>query len=324
MPIANGRTVHTDVPLTNLAVEAFDASEEGFVSGLIAPAIPVSKQSDAYYVIDKGAFMRREDSGAKRAPGTPARRKLWSVSSDTFFCHNYALASEIPIEYLENADMAIRHRENSTLAVTHDLRLQQESRMAGLVTSISNVGSGVALTGADKWSDFVNSNPLAAVNTAQAFIRSQTGFLANTMLLDWNTEKQLRQHPLVIDRFKYTTGGEVNRSQLQEFFSVQNIVVANAIENTAAETTDSAGFTSGDVWGNVCVLMHLGPATGLQSRTPFARFQWQTSAFASNFSVTRDIQNAAGSKHVEVIEAGHYQDEKVIARDLAYTITGTL
>lgn len=317
-----GRNVHADRPLAGKAVMAFNATDAGFIGNLF-PAVPVSKQSDTYYQIDKASFLKRHDSGALRAPGTEARRKLWTVSSDNFFCQNYALAGEIPMEYMRNADDQLRLRENTALSVTHDLRLQQEKRIANLVTSISNVGSGVALTGANKWSD-ANSDPLAAVNTAQAFIRSQTGLIPRDMILDWSTEKTLRQHPAIIDRFKYTSGGEVNRNQLAEFFDVDRIHVANAVENTGAETT-GGDVTMADVWGNTCILAHMGPAMGLMTATPLHRFQWTANdIYPDNFGVLRSVENAAGGKHVEVIEVGHFQAEKVVARDLMYTITGTL
>lgn len=318
-----GRNGHADRPLGNKAMMAFNATDAGFIGNLF-PAIPVSKQSDYYGIIDKASFLRREELGAKRAPGTAARRKLFTVSSDQFFCDGYAIAGEIPVEYGRNADDWIRLRENQTLALTHDLRLQQESRIAKLVTSISNVGSGVALTGTNKWSDG-NSDPLGTVNTAHAFIRSQTGLIANTMILDWNTEKILRQHPMIIDRFKYTTGnGQATRTQLAEFFDVSNIYVANAVENTGAETT-GGDVTMGDVWGNTCILAHMGVAQGPMTQTPVHRFQWTNNGvYPGNFGVLRSMEDNAGDKHVEVLEVGHYQDEKIVARDLMYTITGTL
>lgn len=321
MPEVIGRTVHADRPLTNIAVEAFNSQGDGLIGDMIAPAVRVRKSSDTYYVIDKGAFFRLEDTGAKRAPGTRARRKLWSVSSDQYSVINYALAAEIPVEYLEDADEAIQHREHTTRNIVNDLKLQQEKRIAKLVTSISNVGSGVTLTGGNKWSDFVNSNPLAAVNTAQAFIRNNTGLLATDMALDYDTEKLLRQHPQIIDRFKYTSGGEVSRAQLAEFFGVQRVHVASPVENTGAE---GLADSMAGIWPNFCGIFHRGQAVGLMSQVPVMRFQWQTSAFQSNFAVSRKLENDAGDKHVEVIEAGHYQDEKVTARDLFYTILGTL
>jgi len=321
MPEAIGNAVHADRPLTNIAVEAFNTGEDGLIGDMLAPGVSVKKSSDTYYVIDKGAFLRLSSDGAKRAPGTAARRKLWSVSSDQYSVTNYALAGEIPVEYLTDADEAIRHRENTTRNVVGDLRLQQEKRISNLVTSISNVGSGVTLTGGNKFTDFVNSNPLGVVNTAQAFIRSNTGLIATDMAIDWDTAKILRQHPQLLDRFKYTSGGEVTMGQLAEFFDVKNIHVAHAIENTGEEGL--ADSMSG-IWPNFMSLFHKGMNVGLQTKTPVLRMQWTTTAFQGNFGVKRKLEDDAGDKHVEVIEAGHYQDEKIVARDLIYTVLGTL
>ena len=53
-------------------------------------------------------------------------------------------------------------------------------------------------------------------------------------------------------------------------------------------------------------------------------FGWQGPGFPSNFGVQRAVEAGAGQKKVEIIEAGHHQDEKIVAAALGYAITGTL
>ena len=71
---------HIDVPLSNLAVKAFDGGGD-FIAGVLFPAVPVGKQSDGYYIIDKDTWLRVPDT--KRAPKTAANRIDWKVSTDT-------------------------------------------------------------------------------------------------------------------------------------------------------------------------------------------------------------------------------------------------
>ena len=63
---------HMDVPLGNFASAAFNTGTAEFVGDMLLPSISVGKQSDKFYIIEKGAFFRVENT--RRAPRTRARR----------------------------------------------------------------------------------------------------------------------------------------------------------------------------------------------------------------------------------------------------------
>ena len=311
--------LHFDVPLSNIAVQAFSDDTTDFIADKIFPAVPTPKKSDKYYTLTKAVFLRVAET--LRAPRTRARRIEFSVSSDSFFCDNHALASDIPLEDLGNADTALQLRENTTRLVVGNLRRAQERRVANLVTSLTNLGSGTTLTGTAKWSDFVNSSPLSDITTAHAFIKNNTGLVANTMIIDYDTWMVVRRHPQFLDLFKYTKGGMLKMEELKELMNVANILVPSAIVENAIEGGTSS-ITS--IWGNNVIVCHVGPVTGLQSQTFGLRFQWTDPIYPANFGVMRTAENGAGQGHVEVIEAGHFQDEKIVAAALAYGIAATL
>ena len=315
-----GGDAHFDVPLGNMAVAAFAAGVDDLIGSDIFPAVPVGKETDKYYIIDKDAFLRDDD--ALRAPKTQARRVEFEVSSDSYRALNYALANEEPMENLANADNPIRLRGNSVTLVTNKLLRAQEIRIADILTCADNLGSGAALTGTAKWNDPVNSDPIGDVQTGHAFIRGQTGLIANTAIIDYDTIKVLRKHPIILDMFKYTRGGLATMENLQEVFDVPRILVGRAVKQNALEGNTSGSITN--VWGNNVILAHLEQGVSLQTMTLGLRFQWTPEGMPAAFGVTRAQENQAGSRHVEIIEAGHYQDEKIIAQDLGYAITGTL
>ena len=314
-----GPGAHIDVPLSNFASVGFNDPVNGLVGQALVPEIAVSKQSDKFYIIEKGAFFRVPST--LRAPRTKANRVNFEVSSSSYFADNYALATDNALEDLENADMAINLRQNGTSLVVGNLRLDEERRIANMVTSITNVGSGVALTGTAKWSDYAGSDPVADVTTGHAFIRSNTGLIANTAVIDWDTLMVLRRHPVLLDMYKYTSGGEVSTQQIADVFKVPNIMVAHGVLNTAIE---GAADSMSNVWGNCFVMAHVGATTGLRSTTFAGRFRWRNPIFPADFAVQTAMFNRAGEEKVEVLEAGYFQDEQVIARDLAYTINDTL
>jgi hypothetical protein len=312
-----GRDAHHDAPLTNVAIKAF-AGGEGYVGQSLFPTVPVGKQSDRYFVIDKDSWILVPKTF--RAPKTSPRRIEWKVSSDAYFCDNFALAGDNAKEDLANADIALALRENTTMVVTEGLLRDLEVRIANLVTSISNVGSGVALTGAAKWGDYVSSDPIADVTTAHAFIRQRTGLLANTLVMDEDTYQVVRRHPVLLDMFKYTSGGLLTDDQIRNVFKVGTLLTAQGIKNNAAE---GATASIVNIWGNVALLARIEPGVTLKTATFGLAYRWQPADIPGPMQVLRYDDPDPGKK-AETIEVGYYQDEKIVARDLAYVIKDTL
>lgn len=312
------RDVHIDVPLSNICVEAFRVGN--FVGPTLFPIVPVGKQSDAYYTIPKGAWLRNPGS-TLRAPKASPRRVEFDVSTDNYFAQNYALAVENPFELIANADNPIMLRQRSARKVVEDLMRDMELRIANQVTSISNIGSGVVLTGSNKWSDYLSSDPVADVSTGTAFIRSQTGIIPNTLLLDWDTYQMVRRHPVILDMFKYTQGGLANDAELVEVFKVQRLLISNAIRNGANE---GAANSIMNIWGNNALLCYVDPAgPSMQTATFGLGFRWQPPELPAPM-VASVYNDPDPGKKIEITEVGYYQAEKIVAKELAYLIGSTL
>jgi hypothetical protein len=312
-----GRDVHIDRPLSNIAVEAFSGGN--FVAPLLFPVVGVQKQSDGYYILDKAAWLRTPQT-TLRAPKTAPRRIEFTVSTDTYFAHNFALAGENAFEVIANADDPIQLRARTVRLVVETLMRDMEVRVANKVTSISNVGSGVALSGAAKWSNYLGSDPVADVTTGHAFIRQTTGMRANTMLLDFDTHQVLRRHPVLLDMYKYTQGGLLNDAELKEVFRVERIIISDGIRNTNIE----GGTASiANIWGNTCLLAVVQPGMSLQTATFGLGMRWTPPELPAPMQA-RVYNDPDPGKKVEIVEVGYYQDEKIVARDLSYVIKDTL
>lgn len=318
-----GRDLHIDVPLSNMTVKAFNDGLGQFIGQQVMPTIPVGKESDKYYQIDKEAFFRIHDT--RRSRKTEAHRIEFNVSSDSYFADEYALAAEIALQDLANADKALGVRMNHTRLVQVGLLRDLENRVANIVTSISNIGSGVALSASQKWGNYVESDPIAQVTSGHAFIVDNTGIEANTMIIDKDTFSIARRHPVILDMFKYTNGGLASEEQLREVFGVSRILVGKAKKEMDYENVDSQASSMVNIWGNNVVLAYIDPTPGGMETVTFgAGFRWTPDIYPSDFAVGRQQFSGPGTKNIEVLEGGYHQDEKVIARDLAYALTGTL
>lgn len=313
-----GRDVHVDVPLSNMAVQAFQ--QGNLVGQRLFPVVPVDKQSNKYYVINKADWMRLPDTDV-RAPKNAPRRIEFSVSSDSYFATNYALAAEAAFEDLVNQDQAIQLRNRNIALVTSRLALGMEKRIASKVTSISNCGSGVSLSGTAKWSNFSNSNPIADVTTGHAFMRTNTGFRPNVAVIDFDTLQILRRHPVLLDMYKYTSGGMVTLDQIKESFMVNEIIQAEAIYNSAKE---GQAASMSNIWGNICLLAYVDAgAVGPETATFGLGYRW-TDPMLGQPMAARVYDDPDPGKRVEIQDAQYYQDEKIVAQQLSYLVTGTL
>src|SRR3990167_6622086 len=316
---ASGPDVHHDTLLSNIAVAGFASGVDGFIWNQLFPEVPVAKQSDRYAIIDKGAFLRIHDT--TRAPKTEAKRVEFQVSSDQYFADNYALAGENALEDLANADVSFQLRANTTRLVVDGLLRDQERRLYNLVTSATNVCSGVILGAGVRWSNFVNSDPLGDVTTAHAFIQQRTGLIANVAAMDWDTFQIISRHPDLLDQYKYTQGGMLTEANVAAAFRVDKLLISKAVQENSREGGTSS-MTS--MWGNRCLLAHVEPGVSLETRTLGLRYRWRPAAFPTDMAVSTRREEGAGTKYIEIVEAQRFQDEKIIATDLGYLIDSTI
>lgn len=312
------RDVYIDTPLSNVAIMAFN--QGNFVGPSLFPVVPVEKQSGVYYVITDRDWMRLPQS-TTRAPKTAPRRVSFSVTSEQYNAINYALAGDNSIEDLSNAVNAIRLRRNTARFVVSNLAADMEVRIANKVTSISNIGSGVVLAAGSRWSNYANSDPIADISTGHAFIRNNTGVRPNTLLLDYDTHRIVRRHPVLLDLYKYTEGGFLTMGQLQEVFDVPRILIGDAIrENSLEDGTTSMT----NVWGNNALLCYVDTAApGPETMTFGLGFRW-TPEGAPAAMQARTYMDPDPGKKCEVTEVGYYADEKIVARKLSYLVSSTL
>jgi len=309
--------------LSNTALKAFNDGTDQFIATQVLPVVNVDQQTNAYPTITQADWMRIPNT--IRSPGAKANRITFSVSTDNYQCKNYALAAEIPVEQLANEDSSIATRMRYTQKVVRDMRADLELRVANLITSASNLGSGAALTGGDKFSDYTNSDPIAFVNTGHTYIEDATGFHANTCIMDKDTFKVLRRHPQLIDLIKYTgdASAGINRAQMAQALDVDTLLVGSAVYNQGLEGQASS---NANIWGNNLVLAYVQPnVMGLEVATLGATMLWRNPELGNTaFAVMRDRDVGAGRRQCEVIEAQAHYDNKIMAAALGYALTATL
>jgi len=296
MPQPSVNSVHLNAVLTNISV-AFIQDASNFIANQVFPVVPVDKKSDVYYVYNQNDWFR--DEAQLRADSTPSAGSGYNLSRTAYTCDVYAFHKDIGDQTRANADQPLNPDMEATQFVTQRLLLRQEQQwMADFFTPTltgtrytgGSAGAtsvwGTTLAGINlsegsitpatefiQWSDYTNGLPIVNIETAKYQILSQTGFEPNVLVLGYNVWQKLRNHPTVIDRYKYTSAGAyVTEQILAELFEIDRVVVSRAVYSTTNEGNSTPAYAMSA--GNNALLCYVAPNPGLLTPSAGYIFTW--------------------------------------------------
>ena len=263
-------TLHVDAYLTNMS-ESFMQEAVNFISNVAATNIPVLKASDKFVKYPRGYFWR--DEAEVRPLGGRPPQVGYKIGSDNYNAEEWALEHTVDDRQRANTDAPIRLDVNAVNLLTQKQMIRADRLWSALVWT-----TGVWIqdfTPTLPW-DNANSIPIKDVDTQKEFMFQNTGFMPNTLILGANVKKELRSHPDLVDRIKYTQTGILDDQLLARLFDVQNVRVARSIYNAANETD---GATGGEDFHYIvdpdsAWLGYIAPSAGLDTPTAIARFAW--------------------------------------------------
>ena len=310
--------VHVNAPLTNMSV-AYMQDETSFVAESVFPTIPVEKQSNLYYVYAREDFNR--DSMKRRADSTESQGDGWTLSTDSYFAHVWALHKDVGDQIVANADDVVNLDMATTKFLTLKALLWKEINFADnfFTTNVWNTDKEFG-SGSDQstpWSDDA-STPIEDVEEAKNVMLEATGFEPNTLTIGKRVWSALKNHPDVIDRLKYgqTPGGpaKVTMAAIAALFEIDRILVMKSIQNTAKQgATESNSF----IGGNHGLLNYVTPTPGHFIPSAGYTFGWTgytgASKMGSRISKWYNQDRRSDRHEIEIAF-----DQKAVASDLGY------
>lgn len=310
---ADNREVHVDVPLSNVAI---DYRPQGMIADMIAPIVEVTKHSDVIPVFNRN--WRNEDSA--RAPGTEANKVTREVGSDTYFCKNYALKTNVTAEQLTAADPIYKQKlyNNAAEFLSGKLILGWDKRVSDQVMNTSNVGSSAAVSSA--WTDYANSDPLADIQTAMDNVYDATGYTVNKITIGESAWRNLRRNDIVTNKINGNNNGG-GYATLQEIANLLDdgqgveVLIGKSFIDTAAEGQSE---NLERVWGDD-MLFHYAPSAPSTNEPSFMYSFRQIVAGVPSFQAERHGWDK--KIKAEETEVGYYQDEKIIDATLSFLLT---
>ena len=317
MPKVN--EVHIDAALTNVALGYHPA---GMIAEKIFPILPVKFESDKYYEWNKGDAFRVPDNTV-RADGTKSKRIGFNISSTTYSAEEYALNIQVTDRQKANADSVINLRSAKTRRLKDILLLDQEIRVAKLLTTQGNWASTnrVQRSGTQQWNNanFVTADKTygieATIDTGKEAVRRGTGGLEpNTIIIPSAVAKIVKRDATLRDLIKYTHADLLVDGDLPPKLWGMNVLIPKATKNTNKE--GNATQTLSDVWGNHVVMLYVTPNAVIDEVTAGYIFRVVNEAHSPWAAcVWREKAEKA-----EVIETEVCQSEKLVCNVAGYFI----
>jgi len=322
----NAASVHIDQALTNLTIAHLqDASN--FIADRVFPRVSVDKKSNKYYIYDRAHF-NRADQVKKRSAGTMANTIGMQVSNDSYFTEVYGLAMDFDMETLANEDAALNIRAAGAQLLTTQMLIHREAAWATKYFTSGVWGtqytgvSGAPIAGQVKqWSSYVDSTPIIDMTNARRAMQLKSGgFKPNVMVVGKEVRDILVNHPDILERLNggatVTNTALITDSKLAEIFEVEEFLVMESVQNTAAEgLAESNAF----IGGKSAALFYRPRASGLMIPSAGYTFTWDELENATGFGVqiksyTGDFLAVQGI--AEKIEANLAYDQKIVSADL--------
>jgi hypothetical protein len=312
--------VHNNTPLTMFS-EAYMQDEGGFIASRAFPGIPVQHQSDLYYKWTRADFNR--DDARVRAPGTRPVRGGARLSTGSYSALVYEWSTDIPDELRGNSDPAVNLDRNKTGYVMQTLLIRRERQFASkfLTTGVwttDMVGAASVSSGHTVYWSTSTSKPIQDIETGKLTIQLATGKKPNTLVLGKQVRSALNYHPDLIARVNagQTPNGPatVTDDWLKQIFGVDNLLVSEAIYNTANEgQAESNAFIA----GANALLCYSDPSPSLDSATAGMVFNWTGFPGASGAgTLVRTMRDDLA--FTDIVVGFSSFDMKLVAADLGY------
>ena len=311
--------VHVDAILTNISI-AYMQNRDNFIADKVFPVVPVDKKSDKFFTYTKNDWFR--DEAQRRAPATESAGGGYNLSTDTYSADIWAFHKDVPDQIVANADAPLNPLREAAEFVTHRLLLRRELQFvtdfmsAGVwgTTIAGTAGTATPGTFATQWSNYTSSDPIEDVEAGKAEILSNTGMEANTLVLGYEVFRQLKNHPDLVDRIKYTSSQTITADMIAAMFDIPRVIVSKAIKATNNEgATQAYAFAT----GKTAMLCHVAPNPGLMTPSAGYTFSW-TGVSGGLGQVIGTSQFRMDSIRASRVEAEMAFDNKVIGADLGY------
>jgi hypothetical protein len=245
----NVRELMVTGPLQNVSVAYKNKS---YISDRVFRLLDGVDPKAKIAIYSKGAWFR--DTAGIRGPGARANRTGFPIDWANISTKEFAQASEVTDEDRRNAKSKssppLKPDQDALEFCADKIDLKKEVRVASMITggtwADGNVGGEDA---AGLWSPKGDTNTfLDDITNGQKVIQAASGVKANCLVIDYGTYLALKQCAAVLDKIKYTQRGVLTVDLLAALLELEEVLIGEAIVNTAKETKAGTELTNKYIW----------------------------------------------------------------------------
>ncbi|MBU1678066.1 MAG: major capsid protein [Bacteroidetes bacterium] len=230
-----------DEVLTNIARGYTNAS---FVGTSLFPVVEVTKEGGKIPQFTAEAFKIYNTERAIRS-------KSNRISPEGRTTIDYVLTEhdlEYPMDYREVEEDVANLELHASMVAADGIQLRLEKLIADQAQNLANfpTGNKVTLSSGDKFTN-ISSDPIAVFDTAKNAVRSKIAKEPNVCVLGASAFQALKNHPLILDRIKFTQHAIVTEELLRVLLQFDQLFVGKAVY-----ISDAGIFT--DLWADNVVL----------------------------------------------------------------------
>lgn len=290
-----------------------------FMAGLplagtrIAPVLNTNIRSAAYYIYDTSNFTD-VPTDIRRGPSAPFKRLTSKLSDDTFNAKDYGIEEPIDNAELEiyasvfQADRSAMERALRVVAINHEIRVRNICRALTATASPSV-----------KWNAAASTTIIADVKAAKNAVHASIGVDPNLMTIPRDVYNALEIAPELLERYKYTEGGNVTKAQMEALFGLEIVVTSDLINNAAEGQAASVG----GIWSDEAVISYSVPNQDIKALNFMRTFNW-TAIGGSGPNGISTYTYPEENIDSRIVRARQFTDEKVVASGAAYYLSNVL
>lgn len=256
-----------DPVMSNLS---FGFRNPAYFWDVISPPVRMDQQSGTYFIWTRDFWFRRQ-TGAIRAPSGAYTRVGLGVSTGTYKSIERGFEEPVydPIRAGSQTPESLDVVATQHLTELIQIELEKDTAAEGFVSG--KWGTDNTLTGVNQWSDYGGSDPIANADTAKRTIRRNTGAEPNTLAVGALTWEVLKEHPLLLDKYKHTQTGILTEALVAPALGVGDLRVMKSVENVAVE---NQAFSGADIWTDNALFLMRTPSPGLMVPNGAYTFIW--------------------------------------------------
>lgn len=262
--MATGQTYQDPVLTTISQKWANDAN--AFIAPLVFPVIEVPKPTGKYWAYNKDNLRAGGTNIDLRTGRSKTAEVTFGKSLKDFGpLQEHALKDFITTDEYRDTDSPLDIETDVVDNLNEVMALAEEISLASMLTNTSIITQNTTLSGTAQWSDYDNSDPFNDIRTAALAMQGSAFKTPNTIIFSHTAWLKFVDHPLLLDRVKWSNFGVITEADAVRLFApygITRVLVGKAMYDSAVEGQTSV---TGSVWGKDVLLGYITPRPGLRT-----------------------------------------------------------